>query len=200
MENETRTAQHEEKVKKHKTKLLIGSILVIILFFTAMLTILGMSGHGHIKEKPASSIDRVESESESKAISEQETGADESSQLMDQPDTSNSVQNDTSQNTTPDNQQPMDTGYNIVLVFADGTRRLSNQIPTYGAWQQSTSSPATNGHLGRTAYVQKSFVEMGGVTTEAGKKDHRPEAMQRFNQEYDADSSNMMKNSIAYTD
>lgn len=53
-----------------------------------------------------------------------------------------------------------DDGYNIVLNFADGTRRLSKFEPTYEAWQKTTSSAATNGHLGRTDYNQKSFKEI----------------------------------------
>lgn len=48
----------------------------------------------------------------------------------------------------------IDDGYNYVLNFSDGTRRLTNAAPAGKYWQQGTSSAAYGNHLGRTNFNQ----------------------------------------------
>ncbi|MBM7616530.1 hypothetical protein JOC36_000063 [Weissella uvarum] len=139
----------------------------------------------YISSSSKSSNSHVSSESSSKKLSSEKTSTSEET---------SSSEVASSQEAT----QPTDDGYNYILVFADGTTRLSRTAPTSEYWQEGTSSAASNGHPGRTTYNQLSFKQMGGETGTGTSEDDRDEYMKDWNEDYDNDSQAMMEKSIPY--
>jgi len=186
MENETRQSRQQQGMKT-ATKVAIGVCLVLVAIGTGALAAMMINkGDSAVqKESTQSTVSLVESE-KSKS-DEQSTGVEQQSAA---PSTKVLAP-------STDVIEKVD-GYSVVLNFADGTRRLSKYVPTYEAWERTTSSPASNGHLGRTNYNQKSFKQLGGVPSNGVGTDTRTDEMKQFNEKYDADSRIMMQNSIEY--
>jgi len=188
MENESRQSRHKTGMKT-SSKVIIGICLILI-----------SAGVGAIVGNMVSKSNNAVEKKETKSKNSTSESKKDVSENKDGKITQNN--NDQSMNELKVGQDEIekDDGYNIVLNFADGTRRLSKDEPTYKAWQQTTSSAAANGHVGRTNYNQKSFKQLGGVPNKDSGRDTRSHEMKQFNKEYDEDSRTMIQNSIEYHD
>ncbi|WP_057786519.1 hypothetical protein [Weissella minor] len=182
LNNNNKTRSNNNSTKSKNGLLILLTVFAGIIALAAVFFI-GISISN--SSQSASSSSQVSSDSSSKVSSSEK---DSSSQDNNVPVSSQ------------ESKEPVDDGYNYVLVFADGTKRLSRTAPTGSAWQEGTSSPASNGHLGRTTYNQMSFKQMGGKTSPSDQKDSRDDYMKEWNDEYDADSNAMLEKSIPYYD
>lgn len=117
---------------------------------------------------------------------------------------SNSLESESSSSSTSDkdvaSSKAYDDEYGYVLLFTDGSRRLSKNPPTGNYWQQGTSSPATNEHIGRTTYNQVPLGGMGGAAATPEGVAKLQEEFDKAKQSYDTEIQNEINNSVPYYD
>lgn len=139
---------------------------VLLLFVTVIVVAFGGLVYlGHTSSQPIEKTAEHESSNDSSIIDKTYQSTSSSALVNDNTEQKNTTNTADSvvigQPKTPNNSDKqssaisiMDDGYNYVLNFSDGTRRLTNAAPTGKYWQQGTSSAGYGNHLGRTNFNQ----------------------------------------------
>ncbi len=166
--------------------------LIITILGAIVLGAGGYAGYEHFTAKDDFDTDIQVAPKQAKLGSNSEAANDAEPQAEQEDISSSSSQNENKDDI-------LDNTYPYVLVFANGTYRLSETKPKSKFWQQGTSSVATNKHYGRTTYNQIQ-PQMGGAFSDSKEQAKYDSEVKQIEADLEADTQEMMQQSVPYED